>query len=535
MKKNIIKNTISKLAYILVALSVTVTSFSCKSMLEDRYTNPEETEIANIPAFLTQILNNSRLRSEYWHYRTFTNMHHARYTQTLYFSNENTMYQQQDSYIFDYWKDFYSPGILGVYRSLERTYANDQSGSMAFLHAARVVVFDQASKMVDNFGDIPFSEAGSLPQSDEQKLPKFDDQKELYMTFLEGLKESAAFFATASTDAEFTRADILNNGNIDKWRRYANSLRLRLLMRISNVETSFAQAEIMEILNNPSEYPLIDGGNVGNYEVADVDVLNTKLNTYTSSLLDAMRELRNNYAPDYMLNTVLNNANDPRVHVMFDKYGRGTGDSFVANEGYKAFPITATAAEVNQEYGTDGQRRYAVIDSATAWINNNLPGILFTASEVNFIKAEAFERWGSTSQAKVAYETAVRQSVSFYYYLNNASSHAQKVPMPSDEAIDALIASSSVAYAGATEDKLKLIGTQKWLHFGWLQAEQNWAEYRRTGYPLLPAFPTSSLNGFQRPPVRLVYPSNEVTNNSVNYEAVRAKDTRDTKLFWDVN
>lgn len=77
--------------------------------------------------------------------------------------------------------------MIGVYRAMERSYngltAEEKASRDLFMYAAKVVLYDQASKLVDNFGDIPFSEAGSLPLTDVIKLGKFDDQKELYNTF----------------------------------------------------------------------------------------------------------------------------------------------------------------------------------------------------------------------------------------------------------------------------------------------------------------------------------------------------------------
>lgn len=516
-------------------LLLTLFSFqSCKTELENRYTDPEQTTQPNIPAFFSQILNNSRLRAEYWHYRTFILMHHARYTQTAFYSKGNTMYQQNDSYTNDYWRDFYAPGMVGVYRAMERSYstlsAEEKVSRDLFMNAAKVVLYDQASKLVDNFGDIPFSEAGSLPLTDVIKLGKFDDQKELYNTFLAGLKEINIYFKNATSTSEFNRADILNSGNLNKWRKYTNSLRLRLLMRISNVDENRAKAEIMEMLNNPTEYPLIDGLNVDNYDPRTEDILLQPLTTYTSSLFDALRELSSFYAPDYMVNTVLKTANDPRMEVLFDKFGETVDGKFVQNKTFQAMPITFNNAEATTQF-----RKYATVDSATSWINTKLPGVLMTASETNLIKAEAQERWGSDAAAKTAYETAVKQSVSFYYYINSNSSNQAKATKPNVETINKFIAESNIAFSGDKNAKLKLIGTQKWLHFGWLQAEQAWSEYRRTGFPNLPTFPASALNGFQNPPVRLTYPSSEITNNSENYQVVRSKDTRDTKIFWDVN
>lgn len=534
MKK--LRNIISLLV---AALSLTAVQ-SCKTELDERYQDPEQTDIPNIRAFMTQILNNSRLRSEYWHYRTFVLPHHARYTQTTYFANNNTMYQQQDSYTNDYWRDFYSPGMLGVFRVMERTYAAlpeaERAEYDAFMHATRVIVYGQAAKLVNNFGDIPFSEAGSLPATDQIVLGKFDDQKELYNQFITAFTEAAEFFRTYQNTNDFVRADIINRGNGEKWRRYANSLRLRALMQISKSDEGRARTEIMTMLNAPEMYPLIDGTQTSLEEGGRHDVLNQKLTTYTSSLLDAVRELNSHYAPDYMLNTVLKTANDPRMDMLFGKYGRTVQNVFTPNAEFQALPITTTEAAADAEYSNASLRRYAIVDSTTSWINSNLPGILMTTSEVNFIKAEAQERWGSTASAQTAYETAVAQSIDFYYYLNNASSNTgAKVARPSAEAVQAFIKDSNIAYTGAAQAKLQLIGTQKWLHFGWLQAEQAWADYRRTGYPVLPAFPVSNLNGFQNPPLRLLYPSNEVTNNSMNYEAVRSKDTRTTRIFWDVD
>jgi hypothetical protein len=188
-------------------------------------------------------------------------------------------------------------------------------------------------------------------------------------------------------------------------------------------------------------------------------------------------------------------------------------------------PITFTADQQDNNYA-----KYAIVDSTTFLNNTKLPGILMTASEVNFLKAEAFERWGSDADAQTAYNTALQQSISFYYYLNSIG--GGKVPYPSAAAIDAFVNSSSATFTGTSTQKLALIWTQKWLHFGFLQSDEAWAEYRRTKYPQL-TFVNETLNGYQTPPTRLVYPSNEAAYNS-NYSSEQGKDTRTTKIFWDV-
>ena len=156
-----------------------------------------------------------------------------------------------------------------------------------------------------------------------------------------------------------------------------------------------------------------------------------------------------------------------------------------------------------------------------------------TSSEVNFLRAEAYERWGG-GDAKDAYEKAVVQSIDFYYYLNSLNSQP-KGPLvkPTEDAKYSFVQDKeAIQYEGTSEEKLSKVWTQKWVHFGFLQAVQSWSELRRTKYPQL-IFMPSSLTGYELPPSRLTYPVNEKTYNE-NYADVAANDFRTSKIFWDV-
>ncbi len=522
MKHLIIKTSLS-------LLLITLVFSGCKKSLEDKFVNPESTDAASIPGYFADLIHNDRVRPSYWNLRTFLLTHSAVYAQTAFFNPTTGMYQQIDGYTNDYWKDFYAPGVMGMYRAMEVAYAampeDEKARNAIFMEAAKVVLYDQAAQMVDNFGDIPFSEAGSLPTTNTVKLPKFDEQEALYTSFIQGLDEASKYFATAATTSDFNKYDILNSGSLDKWRRYANSVRLRLLMRISTKYEATARPAVLEMLNNPAQYPLVDGNNVKDYNPATSDILLRPLTTNTNSLTDAFRELPSYYASDYMLNKVMNPSNDPRIPVLFDKFGVTEDEVFTPNPTYRAMPITFTEAQVTAEFS-----KYSIIDSATIWMNAALPGLVVTASEVNFLKAEAQERWGSTAAAQTAYETAVAQSISFYYYLNSISSGKKEIK-PSPAEVNDFVLTSSIAYTGTAAEKLTLIGTQKWLHYGVLQAQHAWAEVRRTGIPAL-TFVPATLAGYTLPPTRLMYPSVEKSNNAANYQAVQAKDTRTTKIFW---
>jgi hypothetical protein len=241
--------------------------------------------------------------------------------------------------------------------------------------------------------------------------------------------------------------------------------------------------------------------------------------------------LNSHVAPEFMLDEVLKPASDPRIRVMFDK----NISAGVENSDYFSMPSELTSTEQETNIGLG---KYAILDASTFLLNTAFPGIIMTCAEVNFLKAEAFERWGSSAQAQTAYETAIKQSVDFYFYLNAlgaASRGASAEDAVTSDELAALLNSPEVLYAGTTAEKLERIWTQKWLHFGFMQSIESWAEVRRTNYPQLTFVPDNSTPGSVVPPARLVYPTTEKTYNPANYATVEAEDTPETKIFWDVN
>lgn len=526
-----------KYSYIILLLAVSFTA--CKKTIDSDYLNPELSTKPIISALFTEMLNSDRVRPAYWNLRTFFFPNVSVYAQTTTFDNVSTAYQTIDGYTGNYWSDFYYPagngsGPLATYRSMQAAFKNlsaaDQADQQVYMEAAKIVLDERAAKMIDMWGDIPFTQAGSLETASTIKNPAFDDAKTLYYTFISDLNDAATYFSTAkpadNVQSSFNKADILNKGSLLKWQQYANSTRLRLLMRISNYDEATAKAAVTTMLNNPTAYPLIDGGNTANYSPAVSDVLLQPLTTTTSSTLySALTEIDSYWAPDYKLNKVMLPANDPRIPVMFDKYGQTINGVFIPNKTYRAMPVTYGSGQQDTAY-----TKYSIVDSTTFLYNVKMPGIVITASEVNFLKAEAYERWG-LGDAATAYNTALQQSVYFYFYLNSIGGGT--VPFPSDADLAAFIANPTVAYTGTSTQKLALIYVQKWVHFGFLQSDEAWSEYRRTGYPQL-TFPTETSVDFATPPTRLLYPTVE-TGYNTNYSAVKAKDTRTTLIFWDVN
>lgn len=516
---------------------------SCKKKLEDDYLNPEYSTTASIGKLFTGMLVNRRIQPTYWDYATFVTGVTAKYSQFIGVITDKQMYVPSVNYNGNRWADYYagtgryqdvSGGIVNQYREMQKNFnkltAVQQADQYIFMQVAKAIYYDQTAQMIDLWGDIPFSEAGSLSATNTLAYGKFDDAASVYDTVIKGLKDLNTWFAGASLStaaaASLKTQDIMLSGDLMMWRRYVNSVRLRLLMRISYVKETSAKAEVTAMLNAPATYPLVDD-NTQNI------LLRMKPTSFTSDLRTALTDGASSsgpYAGAFVLDTVMVANNDPRTDVFWDKGS--------ANSSYKGLSAATNSSTQSSQIGA-GQ--ISTFDSATFIYNSNVPGVLATAAEVSFLKAEAYERWG-LGTAATAYTNGINQSIAFYYSINQskilwpgAPGSWASLTSPTSTAIGNYIAGANIAYTGSSAQKLAKIATQNWLNFFVLQAGQAWAEVRRTNYPVLnfatdAGYPTAPL-----PPVRLLYPETETIYNAANYEAVKAKDTRTTKIFWDVN
>ncbi|MBW8684045.1 SusD/RagB family nutrient-binding outer membrane lipoprotein [Chitinophaga rhizophila] len=513
---------------------------SCAKKMEESFNNPEKISEGSLSKLLTGMFLNKRIHPTYHDYFTFIMPLTANYSQLVAAPSGNQMYIVNPAYIDVRWTDFYAgsraddgqnpdynyngPGILSNYREMQTTLgllpADQQARNQVFLKCAEVVLYDQASQMIDLWGDIPFYQAGNLNTPDRvTKDAPFDDAKGLYNEFITKLKDINTYLDTVNVEvdvkSELTTADILLRGDLVAWQRYANSLRLRLLMRISNTDAA-AQAEVTTMLANEATYPLVSNN-------AQNVLFKESPTAIRSDLVDPFTNYY--FGPEYLINTLQETNEDPRIHVMWDE-----------NEfnGYNGFPWNGTAGQWEAT-----QRQYSAFDTATFTYNDNIPGVIVTASEVSLLKAEAYERWG-LGDAATQYTNGLRQSIEFYYGINQSAIKRQgqnnfnRAPLasPTAEAINNFLGKPAIAYTGSTTEKLAKIYTQKWAHFFVLQAGQAWAELRRTGYPVL-QFPNVANSMAPNPPKRLVYPTSEQMYNATEYSKVVEKDKRDRPIFWD--
>ncbi|SNZ00471.1 SusD/RagB family nutrient-binding outer membrane lipoprotein [Flagellimonas pacifica] len=526
-----------KYIYIML-LAVTVTFTGCqKADFADNYADPNKIAETTVPKQFTGILATNRdyVVPNYNNYFIIYRPTLLPWTQAAGSINGLSQYVVGSASVNEQWnRNYYR--MFQQYRELEKVYnglpEEEQANNRIFWLAANIYVFDHTQKMVDLFGYIPFSDAGRLSQNGGDylsSLPAYDSSQEIYTSMLDQLKAFADELNTisisASTKTVFDTQDYINHGDITLWKKYCNSLRLRILNRVSGVSefSSRADSEISDILGNSGSYPIVDA-NDENIQVEVVD-LDSPINSKGFENGFGSDGWYTNFAGKKMVDH-MNDNTDPRIRVFFEP----AEDDGVSYRGINPLDdgTAQTTAADNGEISLFNRSAFNQ--------NEFFPGVLISAAEVNFIKAEYYLRGGNDAMAQTAYETGVEQSTEWYYWVRTLSADdvsGPLTPLGATEVADYL-ASADVVWSGSDADKMKLIATEKWIHYGVVQLHESWAEQRRLDLPELEFLPDNA-NTQSLPPVRWLYPDNERSRNTENFQAVSSMDNMTTKIFWDIN
>ncbi|UCS93005.1 SusD/RagB family nutrient-binding outer membrane lipoprotein [Echinicola marina] len=510
---------------------------SCSiSDFEDNYTDPSKLAETTVGKQFTGMIHSNRLYvlPGYGDYFVVNRITSNRYSQVTGWVNVENQYVPGSAAVSERWDAYYN--FMAQYRELQKVYAGlsdlEKENNRVFMITAAAYFYDRTQKMVDLYGDIPWSEAAMLSTNEgdyPNSYPAYDNAEDIYTKMLDDL----AVFADELPDLQLSNAtkevfrtqDLVNRGNINLWVKYINSLRLRMLTRVSGNSTfsERAETEIEKILSSPADYPVVTD-NDSNI-LFKIHTLGTLMGV--NQFRDGLESWDGNIAGKAILDHMVNNE-DPRLTYLFE-----TGEK--ANGQYLGLDPLLDASAQN-----------ALIESLTLSIYNRstlsrnqyFPGVIMTASEVNLIAAEYYLKEGQEAMAKTHYEAAIKQSVGFYEYLRSISNNtiATDPVVPTEESINAYLAMESVSWDAAStmDDKLTLIAEQKWLHYNVVQPNENWTEIRRLKKLDLDFWVDNS-NQQSTPPDRWMYPGSEQTYNTENYAKVQSKDKLTNKLFWDVN
>ncbi|WP_276496319.1 SusD/RagB family nutrient-binding outer membrane lipoprotein [Pontibacter litorisediminis] len=373
--------------------------------------------------------------------------------------------------------------LQSVLDNAEKLSAND--GPIANqLAVAKILKAYYFWHITDRWGDVPYTEA---LQGAQNFTPKYDSQESIYNSLFTLLDEAEAQIVAGSITN-----DIVYGGDMAKWKKLANTIRLLMALRLSEVDAAKGSEEFNEALeagimasnNDNLVFRHLAEANNQSYWYGQWVVQNREWWALTETLVDEMKPV-----------------NDPRLEV----YGQPARKT----KEYVGLTFGETENMNTDDYSLLGQAIYA----------QDAPVYLVTYAQALFAKAEAAKRgWipGGDAEAEALYNEAIEQSVMQW--------------TGSTEGVEELLAQPEVTYDPARA--IEQIATQRWIHL-FMHGYEAWAEYRRTGYPNDLVAP-----GGAAVPNRQMYPALEASNNTANYnEAVQRQfggnDGLYGQLWWD--
>jgi len=385
------------------------------------------------------------------------------------------------------WTRLYN-GALADLDFVEKSEAKVHAGIAKLLKA---YIFQS---LVDHFGDIPFSEA-LKGASEGNFAPKYDKDQAVYDGLIPLIDEGIELLhASGSVGAE----DFIYGGDVDKWEKFGNSLKLRVLMRQSNVKDVSAQVKTLVSAGNFIET------NGENAAMPFSGVSGSENPMYASF----ERSLGLFYVASNSTLNVLQDLNDPRLPKFYN----------VATSS-KNF-VGIAQGSIDNEPFTNTKANYSVASSFAYGAANSV--ILMSSWEVWFLRAEAAARFGTADDATTAFSNAISNN---FLSLGLASADDYIATLGFD--------------AANTASKVKLIATQKWISMNGTQEDESWIESRRMNTPENPVFHSPSTGLFKKPtqsvladgvhPSIWLYPQTEMSLNS----SAPAQRALTGKVFWD--
>jgi hypothetical protein len=405
---------------------------------------------------------------------------------------DEARYNFREGVVNNAWRDYYY--VMNDLKVIMGK--SDEEGSMNMKAAAMTFQAMLLQMTTDQWGSVPFRNAlKGADMEDQVTNPAYDPQDQVYMDILAQLKAAGDIFAEGHSD-DTGGGDILFGGDVSKWQKFCNSLRLRVAIRMSIANPATAKTHIEEILGHPGQYPVMES-NDDNAFLYWPGVSPYKEPYYEDS------ETRDDHGVCNVIIDILLANNDPRLPLY--AHTNPDGEYLGIDPGAK-----------------DGTFQVPMISRIGARFRDDATGFspFMRYAEVLFYIAEAAKNGWNTPgwTAQSAYEAGITASM-------------EENGIGQDET-DAYLAESAVAW----NNDIKQIYLQKWIAI-FKQGQEAWAEVRRTDVPVVLVAPGSNFVGIHnRQPFRYPYPTDEFNLNATNVEpaaAVVVDNFWGQKMFWD--
>ena len=475
------------------------------------------------------------------------------------------------------------PSMVTDFKKMQEVYdalpEEEKPKNEGYLLAAETHLYGMMIFILSEYNDIPFSEIGLVALNGDVSYanPHYEDGQQLFEMILDRLGEIDKKFAAIEKPSAFGGQDFINKGDMTVWRRYVNSLRLRAALRVSTQGplASKGQAILKEILEG--DYPIVE----------DIEQ-NIKIARQSSGPLDIeggsgfdWHNLQTGSAE--MINRMqkagdggvwVEGQDDPRLPLMYcmaTANGEQPTDKeseVVVGDPLKtgiALPTVFRGASANTNYDTFNDMFFTRLNrgyysrvrrNGFFWGNKNWDHQIISSFEIQFIKAEVYQRGWVTGDAKAAFKEGIRQSIKFMFKYQNGRSvtetdngdsdylngKQQRYVINPDQSvyddawIDQFAEARWLTHIDGTpyaDGNLEAVLEQKWVAFSYLYCGEQWCDLRRTGYPRMYYEKDHDVTAVTPYPCnRLRYIAKERSYNIHFQDEVGAYDNYSDVLFW---
>lgn len=561
-----------KIYSILLASALTLGMTGCGDF-GDLNNNPESINKGNVPyEMLFTNAEHQCLGSDWDQWRTGC-IYSSQFVQQMVSIN------WWDSYGRYQWSDGYSSSFWGIYdsdrgalRDVTTVYDKwkSEDGMGLDWNIARVMRVYAFSKMTDLYGDIPYSQAG---RPAEYSYPKYDTQESIYKSMLQELDEAQANLSSGT--AKMKTADVYFNGDAAKWKKFANSLMLRLAMRIADVDKATATEYVKKAVANGLLTGIDD--NVMLQHSADASTTNDSCEPFAKIIAHEDREF---FLSDFFVG-MLKNTKDPRLSLIatvapyassgqYTDIQNNTSGTWTAND-YGDMSFDAQQGMLQGGYSDGPNSQYFIGKSPEAqvkgsiWVKFNdetwrsdyaknfsspnrctyadptTPTFILTYAQQELLLAEAVVRGMISGDAKTYYENGVKAAFEQFTQFRNGAAAIKVVTDKYGslaEAANKYLEDNPYDASKALEQ----INTQYYItSFG--DEYEVFSNWRRSGFPKLTPNVNAAKDGQCATnggsiPRRFRYPVSEGQVNSAHYDEAVSRlsggDRMDSRVWWDV-
>ncbi len=544
-KEYILKTSYRSAGLLLIVLFFMV---SCKKDFEEINTDPYSFNTASDGALFNDVISSLKPG---WNEQFYIN-NEILYNQTQLAALTKEAWGNYTLGTEEIWVNYYT--ALPEIRELERRFAayEDTSGVINNMKAMVMITLAlKTFKVTDLFGDIPFSEAGYGFQDLEKLRPAFDKQRDIYLYLLQSLEWADDSINVAAPLVEpyksFVTFDRLFDGDMLKWRKLANSLRLRHAMRMAEIEPELAGGIIKEIIED--DRPVFLGYDFTTPLLESACIWPAATGFRNESLSWSFREHRNlrmgsNIWHQLSYHDSLDGSGifDPRAYIFFETNNASKW------RPYPQVPDAATPSEGGIPYDShrDAAGAYQIKGETCIYSPFNyfiiadeyyMPVILYTGAETHFIMAEAYFRGigleMDPERADEEYMNGINSSVKWWRKVSEDSrlpssnmTFPEMIEIPGDLDESSVLLKFGSWNAQTEEEKLQYIYTQ-WMIDAFRQPWEAYALARRTGMTPREGGPIHHF--------RLPYPPSEVEYNTDNWAqavADQGGETPEVKIWW---